>query len=74
MGPRLNSFSAVDRYSKTPGVREKLGLAQIRDKRPHIPHSSFFLNYSSFLKSENLPNYTCAERLLGSQKGRVATP
>ena len=39
MGPRLNSFSAVYRYSKIAGVREKLGLAQIRDKRPHIPYS-----------------------------------
>ena len=63
MGPSLNSwsFSPVDRYSKIAGVREELCPAQIRDKRPHIPHSR---------SQGDLPDYTCAERLLEGQKGR----
>ena len=51
MGPRLGSqrSSPVDRYSRIAGVREELSLAQIIDKRPHIPHSS---------SKVDLPNYT----------------
>ena len=39
--------------------RERRSQAlQVRDKRPHIPHSQ-----------GNILNYTCTERLLGGQKG-----
>ena len=63
MGPSLNSwcFSPVDRYSKIAGVREEMSPDQIRDKRPHIPHSR---------SQGDLPDYTCTERLLEGQKGR----
>ena len=60
MGPRLNIFSPVDRNSITAGRWRRLGPAQIRDKRPHMPHSR---------NQGDLPDYTCAERLLGGQKG-----
>jgi len=38
MGPRLSSWilSPVDRYSKTPRVREELSSAKIRDLKNHI--------------------------------------
>ena len=38
-----------------------MGPAQIRDKRLHIPYSR---------GQGGLPEYTCAARLLGGQKGR----
>ena len=44
---------------------EKISPAQIRDKRPHIPHSR---------SQGDLPNYTCTEKLLGGQKGRGRHP
>lgn len=61
MGPRLRgqSLSSMDRYSKTAGVREELSPVQIRDKRPHVPHSQ---------SQGELPNYMCTEKLLGGQK------
>ena len=67
MGPRLSSWSLspVDRYSKIAGAREELSPAQIRDKRPHFPHSQ---------SQGDLPDYTCAERLLSGQKGRGRHP
>ena len=61
-------FFPVDRNSKTSIAgqsREELSPAQIRDKRPHIPHSQ---------SQGDLPNYTCTERFLASQKGGGATP
>ena len=66
MGPGLSSWSSspVDRNSVTAGAREELSPAQIRDKRPHIPQSQ---------SRGDLPNYTCAERLLGGQKRVGAT-
>ena len=67
MGLRLNcwSFSPVDRYSKIAGAREELSPAQMKDKRPHIPHSG---------DQGDLPDYTCAQRLLEGQKGRGRHP
>jgi len=61
MGPRLSSwnFSSVDRCPKIAGAREELSPAQIRDKRPRIPHSS---------------RLHVSERLLEGQKGRGHTP
>ena len=44
---------------------EKLRPAQVRGKRPHIPHSR---------RQGDLPDYTCAERLLKGQKGRGCHP
>ena len=71
MVPGPNSFSPVDGNSlraETPLKQDdegRLGPAQIRDKRPHIPRSR---------GQGDLPDYTLAERLPGGQKGRDATP
>ena len=65
MGPRLNSFSPVDRNSITAGSWRRLDPAQIKDKRPHIPHSR---------SQGDLSDYTCRERLLGGQKGEGVPP
>ena len=46
----------MDKYSKVAGVREELSPAQIRNKRPHVPHSP---------NQGHLPDYTRAEWLLG---------
>ena len=43
----------------------RLGPAQIRDKRSHIPHS---------LSQGDLANHTCTERLLEGQKWRGCHP
>ena len=63
-GPQAGQPQFVNRYSKIAGAREELSPAQIRDKRPHIPPSR---------SQGDLPNYTCAERLLGGQKGGGVT-
>ena len=49
------------RNSIKAGWWRRLGPAQIRDKRPHIPNSQ---------SQGDLPDYTCTERFLGSQKRR----
>ena len=61
-GPKLSSqsLSSVNPYSKIAGGRKELSSAQIRDKRPHTPHSP----------SQRNLDYTCTEKLLGGQKGR----
>ena len=61
IGSRLRRWNwcPVDRYSKTAGVREELSSVQIRDQRPHIPHSQ---------SQGDLPDYKHTERLLGSQR------
>ena len=59
MGPRLSSWSLC-LWTNSPGWREG-GAEPCPDKRqrPHISHSQ---------GQEDLPNYTCTERLLGDQK------
>ena len=57
---RLNSFSPIDRNFIKVGWWGRLGPSQIRDKRPHIPHS---------WSQEDLPDYIGTERLFGGHKG-----
>ena len=59
MGPRLSSWSLC-LWTNNPGWRGG-GAEPCPDKRqrPHISHSQ---------GQEDLPNYTCTERLLGDQK------
>ena len=70
MGPRVSSWSSFleDRNSKISIAgqsREEAGPAQMRDKRPHIPHSG---------SQGDPPDYTGAEKLLGGQKGSGRHP
>ena len=65
MGLRPNSFSPVDRNSITAESWRRLDPVQIKDKRPHIPHSR---------SQGDLPDYTCTERLIESQKWEGVPP
>ena len=65
-GPQAEQLelSSVDRYSKIAGAREEVSPTQIKD-RDHISHSQ---------GQGDLPDYTCAERLLRGQKRGGITP
>lgn len=61
MGLRVNRGEQPEfaPCGQSPQARAELGPAQVRDKRPHLPHSG---------SQGDLPDYTSAERLLGGQK------
>ena len=71
MGPKLNSLSPVDRNSTMEDYGGgwddgwRLGSAQIRDKRPHIPHSR---------SQGDLPDYTQRRKAPWRSKREGAPP
>lgn len=62
MGLRVNRGEQPEfaPCGQSPQARAELGPAQVRDKRPHLPHSG---------SQGDLPDYTCTEGLLEDQEG-----